>query len=353
VLSDAWQICFNGSDYEWRPIRPQTELPTIRRSPIVYDASFDRWVVVGGRTNGFSSFAFDDIWFLEPGLTAEAWQWRELLPRPTNFPGRYNHLLYYDPQLEAVAFGLGFVTPFAQSPLWWVYQNGQLLQLGSVPSIIDFRQGFDYVYDRARRHLVMWGEADDLIDPQVWLLTGTATNSVSGWQALDLDTPVPRAWPTMVYDETREATVVFGGQRFDDRFVPSDIYTLVTPPAFPYLLTRIDLGASRPKGIERLELDIVATGFGDADGTGPGEERAQGTRVLLWNRVTQAWEEVTRSADTNISVSLDAPDRFVSDNGRVAVAISSIHPSTEAVDAEINVDLFDGKLLLRSNVSLP
>ncbi|MEM7677784.1 MAG: hypothetical protein AAF449_17440, partial [Myxococcota bacterium] len=323
VLSDAWQICFNGSDYEWRPIRPQTEIPTIRRGPIIYDEAFGRWVVVGGRTNGFASFAFDDVWFLEPGLTPEAWQWRELLPRPSNFPGRYNHLVYYDPQLEAVAFGLGFVTPFAQSDLWWVYQNGQLLQLGSVPSVIDFRQGFDYVYDRARKNLVLWGDADNDIDPQVWLLTGTATNATNGWRPLDLNTPVPRAWPTMVYDEAREATVAFGGQRFDGRFVPPDIYTIVTPPAFPYLLTRIDLGTARPKGIERLVFDIVADGSGDADGTGPGQEQASGARVLLWNRVALVWEEVATSTSSAMTVSLQSPDRFVNDDGTLAGLLPS------------------------------
>ena len=348
VLNDAWQICRTESGYAWTRLEPPAPLPTIRRGPIIYDEAFDRYVVVGGQTNAGSLFAFEDVWFLEPGATPQQWAWRALLPLPSTFPGRYSHLVYYDPELQAVATGLGFVTPFAQRGEWWLYQNGQLIQAGTIPTALNERQGFGYDYDRARKQLVLWGDNNTIIDEQVWLLTGTATNSPSGWRGLSLDAPVPRAWPTVVYDAARESTVVFGGRRFDDRFVPPDIYTLITPPSFPYLLARIDLDAPRPAGLDRLELRVVATGSGDADGTGPAQASGDGVRVLLWDHPAQVWEEVASGpSGTPLTAEVPAPDRFVSSDGVVPVAISTAHPGTDATAGVLQVNQIIGQLRLR------
>ena len=355
LLSDAWQICHTPEGtYEWRPISPPAPLPFSRRGPIIYDPNFDRYVVVGGRS-GAAAFPWEDIWFLTPGETPEDWRWSELLPRPSNFPGRDSHLLYYDPEIDTIAIGLGFVSPFSQSREWWYYQNSQLVQQGTAPVTLDERQGFGYAYDPARRQLTLWGDNNVSLPPdeRVWLLTGTATNA-DGWRGLALDAPVPRAWPTVVYDAAREVVVAWGGQRFDDRFVPPDIYTLVTPPSYPYLLARVDLGAGRPKGIERLELRIVARGSGDADGTGPGQTAGIGARILLWDHAAQAWEQVAEG-NTNdpLDVSIAAPDRFVSSAGVVPIAISSAHPGTESLDGRLEVDEITGQLRLQANVTLP
>lgn len=354
-LNDAWQICHTPDGYQWRPVRPQTDIPTIRLGPVVYDPTFDRYVVVGGRTNASSLFAFDDVWFLEPGLTPEAWRWRELIPRPSNFPGRYSHLFYFDPQAQALAVGLGFVSPFSQASEWWLYQEGQLIQRGAAPDALRNRQGFDYAYDKARRHLVLWGDNDfPQVDSRVWLLTGTATNSPSGWRSISLDAPVPRAWPTLVYDSAREVMVTFGGQRFDDRFVPSDIYSLITPPAYPYLLARVDLAAARPKGAQLLELTIVARGSGDRDGVGPEQALGDGVRVLMFNRESGKWDEVARgTGEAPLTATLASPSRYISDAGVVPIAISTVYPGTEGLDAQLEVDAIDGRLVLRSNVTLP
>ena len=353
-LSDAWQICHTGTGYEWRPVSPPDPIPLIRRSPIIYDPGFNRYVVVGGRDN--AGRPINDVWFLEPGLTPTDWRWRELLPRPTNFPERDSHLVYYDPEIDAIGMGLGLVLPFSQRLEWWMYQQGQLVQRGAVPPELSERQGFGYIYDPARKQVTIWGDNDSFNPPdeRVLLLTGTATNASDGWRALAIDTPVARAWPTMVYDAAREAPVTFAGQRFDGRFVPPDIYSMITPPSFPYLLARIDLAAGRPRGIDRLELQVAASGTGDADGVGPGQAVGTGVRVLLWDRVARAWEEVAQgTGGTTITATVTNADRFVADDGVVPMALSTTYPGTESVDGLLEVDQIDGRLMLRSNVTVP
>ncbi len=363
-LNDVWRICGTPQGHTWTEIFPVNTVdngfPLIRRTPIAYDPDFNRYAVIGGRLNGSSLFAAEDVLFLQPGDSLDDWMWVDLNPLPSTFGERHSHLVYYDPEQRALATGLGYTQDFQLREDWWVYRNGQWNQY-TIPNDLEGRQGFGYDYDTARRQLVFWGDNDPpFLDEDVWYLTGSSTSAASGWRRTNLDPPVPRAWPTVIYDADREVTVAMGGVRFDERFVPPTIYSIISEPSWPYLNATIDLAAARPKGITTLHLDVRVLGFGDEDGLGPSINPAGGVVVKLWDHNTSAWVDVAEETNTTgetsalISIDLiDQPERFVSPQGTVPISIVTLHPATEAQEAELQVDLIDGYLQLRSGVTLP
>ncbi|MEQ9495966.1 MAG: hypothetical protein RIT81_03885 [Deltaproteobacteria bacterium] len=366
ALNDVWRICRqeNGA-YRWRRITPVNEngngFPLIRRTPIIWDPQFRRYVIAGGYSNAGGLFPIDGAMFLVPGATENDWRWDDITPLPTSFGDRHSHLLYYDHELGAAALGLGYVVPFSGSDTFWAYLGGQWTAAGTVPGYLDERQGFGYAYDRARRQLVIWGD-NDFPFPNVntQYLTGTATNATDGWRSTNLDPPVPRAHPTLVYDPNREATIAFGGLRFDERFVPPTIYSIISQPSYPHLAADVDLGAMQPPGITEMMIVVRAAGLGDADGVGPDVDIAGGVVVKLWDHVARAWVDVA-DADTDpegdsetIMVRItDQPARFVSADGVVPVTVTTRWPGTEAVPAQLDVDLLDGWMTLRAGVTIP
>jgi hypothetical protein len=361
MLDDVWRICGGSQGYRWQRIAPGgDDPPVIRRGPLVHDPVLDRYVVVGGMSNAGGLFPHEDAFFLLPGAAREDWRWAEQRALPSTFGGRHSHLAYFDPQLSATIVGLGYVRPFSEASTLWAYRSGQWSVLGEVPDALRGRQGFGFDHDPARRELVLWGDNDSpFFDTSAWFLSGTATSTAIRWRSADLDAPVPRAWPTLVHDRAREATVVFGGRRFDGRFVPPEIYSMITQPAWPQLLATIDLASARPRGIERLELVVRGAARGDADGVGPSTTAGGGFAVLLWDHDAKRWEPLGASErasgapPVNVTIEVrERPERFVGPDGTVPVLLRGLAPATEALDAELAVDRLDGALYLRPGVNL-
>ncbi len=358
-LSDSWQICRSGVTYRWTKLSPQGTLPVIRRTPVAFDPSANRYLIPNGYSAAGGLFPFEDVFLLQPGATPADWRWIEMSPLPTSFGERHSHLTYWDPVARGMVVALGYVRPFSNERDMWLYKNGQWQVTSQLPAALGGRQGFGYAYDEARRQLVLWGDNEfPNFDTQTWFMTGTATAPT--WKSQNLDPPVPRAWPVLVYDPDREVTLVYAGQRFDDRFVPPDIYAIVSEPAWPHLLARVDLGAAPPRGINRLKLSVRAAGSGDDDGPGGAATTRGGYRVQLWDHQARAWEQVAavehpldaEPQPTEILVTQN-PERFVGPTGVIPVVIVSTAPATLDIPARLDVDLLDGALELRSGLSLP
>lgn len=362
AVGDVWQICHGPGGYTWQRIEIADPVPDFRKyAPITWDPLNERYVIIGG-----SELSPTRVLFLEPGETTTDWQWVVLNPLPSNFNGRSDHVLYYDPRTEAIVTGLGSVSPIGggEQFLYWSYIRGQWTA-SQIPLQLQFRFDAGWAFDKARQRLAVWGGSYDSgrQDPQesTWYLTGSSTSGPEAWQMDLVDHPVPRLVPTMVYDEDREVTVMFGGIRIlDDVRVPPEIHQLVSEPAYPYLQANADLATSRPKGIETLHLVIRATGVGDADRLGPARDRGFGFDVRLWDHNARGWVEVTTtpgSADGGFeTVEVDIGDnaeRFVSTDGRVPITISPRYPTTVELDGRLEVDQIDGYIDLRAGVTLP
>lgn len=361
-----WQICGTPGGYVWTriPLPPEVDGNCIANnlSPIVWDPFNERYIMAGG---GASSCGDTRVLFLEPGETIDDWRWINVQPLPTNFGGRFNNLLYVDHGHRGFAVGLGGVNPIGngEQSLYWTYRNGQWTT-SVIPRALQFRSRFGWGYDTARRHLTVWGGSSDfrfVADSEVWYLTDTSTNGQDAWRETLLDHPVARDYPVMVYDSDREVMVVFQGVRSQDsRPVPQDVFQIISQPSFPYLQATADLGAARPKGIERLVMRVRAMGSGDLDGVRDGSARGGGVRVMLWDHSAERWDEVhsaprdPQAGMETIEVTVgDNPERYVGPNGTIPVTVAPLHPATEILEGRLEVDLVDGYVDLRSGVSLP
>jgi hypothetical protein len=162
----------------------------------------------------------------------------------------------------------------------------------------------------------------------------------------------------MVYDPDREVVVMFGGTRLASgaqRAIPPDIHQLVSQPAFPHAQVEVELGSRRPEGIEAIDLEVRAGASGDADGLGPARTLGGGIEVGLWDYPAGEWAPVMGNAGaparvrTTLRTSVtDRPERFVDDRGRLAVSIRSAAPATEAREARLELDHFEGAVRLRA-----
>lgn len=352
VLNDAWRICRQGSSYQWTALEPSgEEQPKIRRTPILWDPTTNRYFFTGGQSNS-SSFAADGSFFLGGGET-EGWAWEALTDFPTSYVARQNHVLYRDPDNGNIVVGLGR-TSQSNIPQWWLFKGGHWVP-GSLDASMNRREGFGYAYDLARHLLVLWGD-NSYPEPtkvEVTTLAGTSTNAVDGWTKTSLDTPRPRAWPTLVYDPDRETVVVFGGTRYDGLLVEPDIHTLSMAPSAPFVRAMIDLAAPRPNGIEAINLEIGATGIGDEDGIGPGLAIGEGVEVLLWDYRQNRWTPMaTTTSNAGNAIALEVtvtPERFISPDGVLPIAITTRRPSSVEIASEVSIDLIDGFLTLRGS----
>jgi hypothetical protein len=361
LIGDVWQLCWTPGGYRW------TFIPTPfnidggyvgRLAPIVWDEANQRYVTAGGS---------DDlpVLFLEPGADPASWRWVNVQQLPSGYVSRYGSLLFYDPRLPGFSTGLGFSqVGNGEHRHMWSYTNGQW-QLATVPVELGYRSFAATAFDDARGQLVMWGGnegyQDEPPDPLVWFMTGTATTGPGAWRSAALDTPLPRFWPSVVYDSDRQVTLVFGGVRHegDPRFVPPEVHQLIAQPSSPFLQASIDLAAPRPKGIVSLRLRLRASGAGDADALGAGAVQSGGVVVKMWDHEIERWIDVatiahplTQMTEIPIVINSDA-ERFVSLDGVVPLTLTSLYPATEAVAARLDVDLIDGTLDLRSGISLP
>lgn len=362
ILGDVWQICHTAGGYVWERIDVAPPVADFRKfAPLTWDPINERYVMIGG-----SETSPTRVLFLEPGVDAQSWRWVVLNPLPSNFNGRSSHVLYFDPISEAIVTGLGGVFPTGngEQRLYWSYIDGQWTS-SLIPGQLAFRFDFGFAYDEARSRLTVWGGTYDAArDPpreEVWYLTEPSTSGPEAWRMANVDHPVPRQLPMMVYDSDREVVVMYGGIRTLDAVrVPPEIHQLVSEPSYPYLQANADLAAARPKGIEALHLEVRASGVGDADELGPSRERGFGVRTLLWDHIAKAWVEVsstTGAADGGLETIVvdvvEDPGRFVSQDGRVPITLVPRLPTTEVLNGRLEVDQIDGYLDLRAGVTLP
>jgi hypothetical protein len=358
VANDVWQICYAGGVYEWR----QVDLPPYVDGqelflfyPIIWDPLSRRYVIAGG----------ERVLYLEPGADLSSWRWINVTPLPSTYGSRVYHFLYWEPRIEGFAIGLGNVSSNASGGqrLLWTHRGGQW-SASEVPFDLGFRSRFGWAFDEARQRLVVWGGNDFPMEPpeeQVRYLVGSSTSGMDAWRIANVDHPVPRDYPSLVYDSHREVVVVFGGINTQAmRVVPAEVHQLISEPSYPYLQASVDLAAGRPKGIDALHLTARALGLGDADGIGRGNARRGGLSVRLWDHGASRWEEVV-ATDVEASNGIETieievlqePERFVSAEGTVPITIAPRHATTEAVDGRLEVDLIDGWIDLRAGVTLP
>lgn len=360
-LNDVWQICWTPStgEYRWREIVPENAVfasyPNQRITPLVYDPLNDRWVIVNGLITP-NGIAGEDVFFLEPNADPTRWRWEIVTQLPSNYSRRWGHFLYWDPLVQGVSHGFGTHQPRGNGEQYvqWTYQGGQWLasevafDIGRQEAI-----NFAFAYDSVRHMLVTWTSDFGIpgLEP-LWIKTRSATTGPESWRNVELDAPFHRTNATMLFDEDREVILAFGGFN-SGRVIGPELYALDLEPNWPITQTTIALAATKPRGVSRLELEIVAAGSGDADGLGPSNAAQSGFEAWIWSYDENTWTPLGEGTDRLQVALTTAPERFVSAEGRVTITVRSKYPATQNRDARLSIDAIGGRLILRSGVSLP
>lgn len=362
VRGDVWQLCRTSSGYQWTRIPVPEEIAgqsLARFAMVAFDPIANHYFTAGGAISSDSP----EVLFLETDPDPANWRWT-VVPTPANFNRRSSNAVYWDPRTNAFATGLGFVSPTGgdQQSLFFTLAGGQWSS-STIPRALTFRGRAGYAFDTSRQQLLVWGGnstfSTEPPDPDLWIHTGDSTRGPDSWSPHQLDHPLLRDYPSLVYDSDREVTVVFGGIRvLDMRPVPPEIFQIIVAPSSPHLQASIDLAGEHPKGITRLHLSVRATGTGEPEGGGT--DTGAGVIVMLWDYNRRHWDDVATttsipaSGGGTIEIDItDTPDRYVSPDGVIPVTISSRRPASEALTARLDVDLLDGYMDLRSGVTLP
>ncbi len=207
VASDTWTY-----DGTWQLVASAANPPGRRAAALVSDPVTQRLVLVGG-TAVDAEGPLDDLW----ELTASGWQLKPPRfepPLTTASRGAYS---IDDGALVVVG---GSTTPPAASFEAWKHDGRSWQRIADAP-VDRFSHGF--VYDARGRRFVMSGGICGNVHPDDCSAIQPKDMVPSTTYALDATSlqwsKLPAIWPggfersdmVMVYDETRQRTVVFGG----------------------------------------------------------------------------------------------------------------------------------------------
>jgi N-acetylneuraminic acid mutarotase len=189
----------------WRNARPQGSIPLPRDGHWMAEDSTDEKVILfGGKGNG--SHYLNDTWAYTPAANA----WDQLKPTGILPPGRFGHVMVYDPaDRKIILFGGVTVTQLANDLWAYSYQANTWTRLAPAGPQPPPRTYPSMVYDPAAGQAILFGG---------W--TGSSTfgdtwiydPSVSKWSKLSTaGSPHPRWGASMVYDSATGKVILFGG----------------------------------------------------------------------------------------------------------------------------------------------
>jgi hypothetical protein len=214
-MNDVWVLPAD-QPVKWEQLTPTGTAPPVRfEHSAVYDATCDRMLVFGGRSevyNGEGDHYFSDTWALELYGTPA---WSQVAVRNEPPCARAGHSAVYDPpRATMVVFGGSSVpepTGYLQD-LWGLTREPtgdywrQLAPAGPLP---EARTRHGAIYDAARQRLIVFGgvSAGGLLD-DVWTVTAG-----QAWSRFEpAGTPPPgMAGHAAAYDPSRDRMLVFGG----------------------------------------------------------------------------------------------------------------------------------------------
>ncbi len=188
-FADTWE--FDGTD--WSQATP-AHAPSPRTTAMTYDATNARIVLFGGEGSNY----FDDTWIYD------GTDWTQVAT-PTAPAPRSGHALAHDPvRGRTVLFGSGSAVADT-----WEFDGTAWVQV-NVPTSPLARRNHGMTYDVQRARIVLFAGIGPGILPTPFL-TDTWEYDGSTWaQVLPLHAPGPQLTSRLVYDATRQCTVLFG-----------------------------------------------------------------------------------------------------------------------------------------------
>jgi Galactose oxidase, central domain len=223
-IGDTWIYDIAGN--QWTRLSTDANPPRRSDVAIAYDEEHNVVVMFGGY--GLNDNILDDTWVFDFSLM----NWVEMSPqnKPLNQYGGHMEydsmngvLLMYPGHWEIISNGELIRHGYGDEIWIYNYAVNDWIELETTPNPMG-RYWFNLAYDTKTGELVLFGGSiggdNQLSD--TWLYD-YASNS---WRQIATDTKPPvRANSYMVYDESRDTVVLFGGSHFNHE-VYSDTWTL-------------------------------------------------------------------------------------------------------------------------------
>jgi hypothetical protein len=230
VLQDAWAL--NLGTQVWIDLAPSGTKPTARDGHLmVYDSTHDRMVVFGGLDA--DNNAQNDVWTLSLGASPA---WTKLSPLGPPPPPRYGAAGVYDSAGDRLVI-FGGIGDVVLGDVWALSLSGtpawsQLSPTGTPPAP-RFLAGS--TRNPLTNQMVIFGGTDGSLFQDAWTLS---LSGFPAWAPIGASgaPPSARYEPTVIYDQTRDRLVLFGG--FDGTTFCGDTWALsqTGAPAWTRLL---------------------------------------------------------------------------------------------------------------------
>ena len=198
LMSDTW--LYDGSS--WTASSSGPDLTVRSGHAMAFDGAQRELLLFGGRGNDLFTPYLPETWTLQSGGWVET-------ATPAGVPPRWMHSMVYDRARQVTVLYGGYW-------VWgdvWEFDGRGWTRGPDPPPVVDWRYGVGMAYDPGLAKTVIFGGSNDsccIYFNDTWLYDGTWSSGPVAPAGLD-----PREGAPLVYDESRDVLVLFGG--WDDR----------------------------------------------------------------------------------------------------------------------------------------
>jgi len=233
--NDTWVLDLTVPQAAWVPLTTQGTPPLSRAfHTAVYDANSDRMVVYAG----YSWDLLSDVWELD--FTTAPPTWSQLQPAGSTPVARAGHTAIYDSDRDRMIVFAGYdglSGPTERRKDVWSLSLGGNPEWTELTPAVDgptARSSHEAVYDDLRQAMVVFGGTDTDFRNDVWALS---LGGIPEWTPIAAAglLPAAREEHSMIYDAGNDRLIIYGG--YDATFLYGDTWTLslANPPLWTEL----------------------------------------------------------------------------------------------------------------------
>jgi hypothetical protein len=302
---ETWE--WNGNTKVWTKLTPGGSPPPARylHAMVSYvRAGVDKILLVGGAG---SIVGTDTTWEWDGGTAS----WTRFTPATTpsvrGSPG-----LAWDPDRRLVVMYGGYdysavAAPYDRNDLWtWDGATWSPVTVASAPPLRT--SGLAFVYDVARRKLLLWGGRDSAFTPMADIWEWDATTG--GWADR---TPSRGFFPAResvaaYYDPVRGAPTMFAGAGNFWEALKQDAWEWQPgPTARSAFVWTVPWSAAGERTATFVDVEVIASAAGTASDTLYPASVVPGASILAWDHLSGKWLTLSSNAAPASPAPLEYP----------------------------------------------
>ncbi len=217
-LNDTWE--FKLSTYQWSKIEVEICPPKCADAEMFFDLPNNEIVLFGGYTPvGYS----DETWIFN--INDNLWEKQNLSSHPSS---RYGHRIVYSSSkdLGVLFAGHAFDSSDTINNDMWLYNcsNKQWSEM-TVDSPPSIRYWHDMIYDETNEKIIMFGGRKNSYSFDCWGDTWEYIEESNQWVEIETNQgPEERMFCSMVYNEQAKKVILFGGNEDPNTTIFDDLW---------------------------------------------------------------------------------------------------------------------------------